>query len=193
MRTKTFTSLFLGWLLISLFSCKEVSTPKPRGYFRIDYPEKEYVLFDSIGYPYRFYYPTYGKVIEDDSRIKEKYWTNVDFPRYKARIHISYKDARGRLDSLLEDSRTLVYKHVVKAEAISETLFSNPETKVYGILYEIKGNTACSWQFYVTDSTRHFLRGALYFYVQPNKDSLASSIDFFGKDLIMLMKTVEWK
>ncbi len=173
-------------------SCNSASTPKPRGYFRIDFPEKSYQLLDSAHYPYSFEYPTYGKLIKDNSSIAESYWVNIDFPEYKARIHISYKNAQNRLDSLTEDSRTLAYKHTLKAEAISEKFYSNPSKKVYGILYYMKGNTASSWQFYATDSAKHFLRGALYFSVNPNKDSLAPAIDFFGEDLIRVMESLEW-
>ncbi len=101
-------------------------------------------------------------------------------------------DATGRLDSLIEDSRTLTFKHVVKAEAISEQFFTNPETNVHGLLYKLKGNTASSIQFFVTDSVRHFLRAALYFSVRPNKDSLAPAIDFIGEDVERMMRSVEW-
>ncbi len=177
---------------IVILGCRDGYTPRPRGYFRIDFPEKEYRYLDSVHYPYNFMYPTYGVVVEDDSRIAEKYWVNVDFPSYKARIHVSYKDARGRVDSLMEDSRALAFKHVSKAEAISERFYSNPEARVYGLLYNLRGNTASSWQFYVTDSVKHFLRGALYFKVSPNKDSLAPAIDFFGKDVVKMMETIEW-
>ncbi|HNS30946.1 MAG TPA: gliding motility lipoprotein GldD [Tenuifilaceae bacterium] len=182
----TLTTLWFG-------ACRNSSTPKPRGYFRIDFPAKEYAIFDSLPFPYTFQFPVYGKVVKDNSAITEPFWVNVDFPDYKARIHISYKNARGRLDSLSEDSRTLAYKHAVKADAINEKFYSNPEAKVYGILYQIKGNAANSWQFYVTDSVEHYLRGALYFSVKTNKDSLAPAINFFGDDLIHLMETVKWK
>ena len=175
-----------------LLGCGGNSTPKPRGYFRIDFPTKEYQRLDSAHFPYHFYYPTYGKLVNDNSRIAEKYWVNLDFPSYKARIHISYKEAANRLDSLTEDSRTLAYKHALKAEAISERFYSNPEKRVYGMLYNMKGNTASSWQFYATDSVKHFLRGALYFAVSPNKDSLAPAIDFFGQDLIKMLETLDW-
>ena len=185
-------SIVLGFV-IAFLGCSDGYTPRPRGYFRIDFPEKEYKYLDSAHYPYNFMYPTYGLVIEDDSRIAEKYWVNIDFPGYKARIHISYKDAQGRLDSLMEDSRALAFKHVSKAEAITERFYSNPDTRIYGLLYNLRGNTASSWQFYVTDSVKHFLRGALYFKVSPNKDSLAPAIDFFGQDLVKMMETIEWK
>ncbi|NHB69486.1 gliding motility lipoprotein GldD [Perlabentimonas gracilis] len=182
--------VILGVILLQ--ACGGGSTPKPRGYFRIDFPEKEYQLLDSAHYPYRFSYPTYGTLVNDDSKIAEDYWVNIDFPQYKARIHISYKEAQNRLDSLTEDSRTLAYKHALKAEAISEKFFEDPEKKVYGMLYNLKGNTASSWQFYVTDSVKHFVRGALYFSVNPNKDSLSPAIDFFGKDVVHIMETIEW-
>lgn len=191
--SKRFIVIWMCFTLLSLLGCGGGSTPKPRGYFRIDLPEKEYQKLDSANYPYHFYYPVYGKLVQDNSRIAEKYWVNVDFPNYKARIHISYKEVATRLDSLMEDSRALAYKHALKAEAITERFYSNPEKHVYGILYNMKGNTASSWQFYATDSVTHFLRGALYFSVNPNKDSLSPVIAFFGEDMVKVLETLEWK
>ncbi len=184
--------LFLGFAFVWFAGCSDTSVPKPRGYFRVDFPERTFVKFDSIGFPYTFSHPAYGMVRMDDAANAEPYWVNVDFDDYKARIHISYKDATEMFDVLVEDTRKLVYKHTYSAEAISEKFFENPEKRVYGILYNMKGNTASSWQFFVTDSVKHFLRGALYFSVSPNKDSLAPSVAFFGEDLKMLMESVEW-
>lgn len=191
-----FSVMLKGLLTLAViafvWSCSSDSLPKPRGYFRIQFPEKDYRAFDSA-FPYSFQYPTYGVIEPDRSRIAEKYWINIHFPAFKARIHLSYKNASGRLDSLIEDSRRLTYKHAAKADAISERYFVNDSSRVYGILYEVKGDVASSWQFFVTDSTTHFLRGALYFSVTPNKDSLAPAIDYFGQDLMKLMETVRWK
>lgn len=187
------TLVFLGILALSFFSsCRDRFNPKPRGYFRIHFPKKEYQPFDTT-FPYTFMYPVYARIVEDNSKGAEKYWSNIDFPGYKARIHLSYKYIEGCLDSVIEDSRKLTYKHVLKADAINERIYSNPEARVYGILYNIKGNAASSWQFYATDSSKHFLRGALYFSVTPNKDSLSPAIDFFGQDLIQLIETLRWK
>ena len=138
-------------------------------------------------------YPVYGRVIPDTHRDAHKYWTNVDFPQFKARIHLSYYNSPHLLDSLMEDSRTLAYKHTVRADAIAERFYSNTQNRVYGILYQIKGNAASSWQFFVTDSVRHFLRGALYFSVTPNKDSLQPVSQFFQEDMVKLIETLEWK
>ena len=185
--------LFILLVVLDILSgCQSAPIPKPRGYFRIEFPEKQYRAFDST-FPYRFNYPVYGKIVIDNQTGAEKYWINIEFPKYKAKIHISYKSVNGNINNLIEDVRTLAYKHTIKADAINEKLFINPEKKVYGTLYDIKGNAASSYQFFVTDSVKHFLRGALYFSAHPNKDSLAPAIDFFGKDMTYLIESLEWK
>jgi gliding motility-associated lipoprotein GldD len=184
--------LICAILLLSLLCCKRPYSPKPAGYLRIDFPEKEYQIYNS-SCPYTFEYPLYGKIVADTSRFAEPCWINIEFPRFGGKIHISYKPVRNNINVYIEDSRTLAYKHTVKADAINETLFTSDEKKVYGLLYQIKGDAASSVQFYLTDSTRHFLRGSLYFNVQPNADSLAPVIDFFMEDIKHLVETLEWK
>ena len=172
--------------------CKRNYTPKPRGYLRVEFPEKQYVLFDSTC-PFRFAYPVYSRVVPDTDYNTEPCWVNIDFPAFDGIIHISYKEIRGNLYEYIEDSRSLVYKHTIKADAIKETVYSNERADVYGILYDIKGNAASSLQFYLTDSNRHFLRGSLYFNVQPDKDSLAPVIAYFKEDIVHLIESFEWK
>ncbi|HNV51737.1 MAG TPA: gliding motility lipoprotein GldD [Tenuifilaceae bacterium] len=185
-----FSAIFF---VVLIWSCDSASVPKPRGYFRIDFPEKEYRVFDSI-YPFTFRYPVYGKVNPESNRGQDGgQWLNVDFPQYKARIHLSYKDVSGNLNAMMEDARSLAYKHTVKADAIDERIFSNSEKKVYGVLYDIRGNSASSIQFFLTDSSKHYIRGALYFRVEPNKDSLAPAVDFFTKDVVAFIESFEWK
>ena len=179
-------------LILILISCSESYTPKPRGYFRITLPEKNYIKFENKG-PYSFEIPEYSFVQIDSSKFTEKWWLNIVLPSMKGKIHISYKKVNNNLNKYIEDARSLAYKHTVKAEAINEDFFVNKDEKAYGVLYEIKGNVASSYQFFVTDSTNHFLRGALYFNVYPNKDSLAPVLKFVKKDIIRLMETVKWK
>ena len=159
---------------------------------RIDFPDKEYQVY-SEECPYQFQYPVYGVIEKDNSRLSEDCWINIVFAEYNGKIHITYKPVNDNLATYLEDSRTFVYKHTIKAEAIDEHLYVFTDKKVYGILYDIKGNTASSVQFFLTDSTKHFLRGSLYFNVEPNKDSLAPVINFFREDIIHLIETFEWK
>lgn len=192
-----FPSIYLLIIVsvVSIFAfcnCKKNYTPKPRAYFRIDLPEKQYQKYES-DCPYTFQYPVYATINSDKSNPAEKCWANIDFKNIGGRIHISYKDVNNNIAQILEDSRKLAYKHSIKADAIQEQVFIKPEKKVYGILYEIEGNAASSVQFFLTDSTHHYLRGALYFNVEPNKDSLSPVIQFIKDDIIVLIESFEWR
>lgn len=192
-RTKHIKLIGLMTLAIILsFACKRHHSPKPKGYFRIDFPERAYQPFDST-FPYKFDYPKYAVVNIDSSSNSEDYWCNVHFPEFNAQVHMSYKTINNNFYELLEDSRKLAYKHSIKADAINELLFEDGEKQVLGILYDIKGDAASPIQFFATDSIKHFLRGSLYFNTIPNKDSLAPVIDFVKEDIIHLIETTEWK
>ncbi len=187
---------FWGLFLCSMacVSCKQAITPKPHGYIRIDMPEKNFQKFDAPDYPYTFEYPAFGQIVPDTaSRGWEPYWINIQFPEYKATLHISYKKVNKNLAEILDDTYSFVYRHVIKADAIIENPFVNRENKTYGMLYEIGGPAASTVQFYLTDSTANFLRGALYFNVTPNRDSLNPYIDYFTEDIQYLMQTLTWK
>jgi gliding motility-associated lipoprotein GldD len=185
--------IIIGTLLLSMYivSCKDNYTPKPRSYFRIDFPEKKYVPYHQKGCNYSFEVPVYARVVPFVGSA-EPCWINIEFPGYKGILHITYKPIKDNLGTYLEDIRTLAYKHSIKADDIIERPFSFPERNVNGILYDIKGNTASSLSFFVTDSTKNFLSGALYFNVIPNKDSLAPVIQFFSADIEHLIETLYW-
>lgn len=188
-----YLAAIFSFILLLAISCKEDYTPKPRGYFRISFQDKSYHQLDSAALPYRFDIPDYSKVVPDIDRLSEPFWINLKIPAHKAEVNISYKKVDNNLAKLTEDSRTLAYKHSIKADAINERIFINPEKKVYGTIYQIEGNAASPLQFYLTDSTRNFLRGALYIREVPNIDSLRPVIDYLTPDLIRLIETTEWK
>ncbi len=173
-------------------SCKENYTPKPHGWLRTDFPQKKYRLFDSV-FPYSFEIPVYSEVVKDSSKNAEKYWSDWKFPKFNATVFLSYKNIRNNLDSYEEDTRELAYKHSVKADAIETKVWENKDADVYGILYDIKGDVASQIQFYLTDSTQHFIRGAFYFNEVPNKDSLAPALKFLRKDIDRMIQTFKWK
>jgi gliding motility-associated lipoprotein GldD len=179
-----FVSLFCG-------ACKDNVTPKPRGYFRIDLPEKNYTQLKG-NYPYSFKYATCAKIALSNSKNSNKFWINIEYPQIKGKIHLSYLPIENNFDLIVEDTRKLAYKHSIKADAINERLYENSEKHVYGILYEIEGNAASSVQFFLTDSTKNYLRGALYFNAEPNKDSLAPVINFVKEDIRILIESFEW-
>ena len=181
--------------IISVSSCNNEYTPKPRGYFRIALPEKKYILLDSI-YPYAFEYPAYARITNDPLSPQEQNWINIEMPVFHGRIHISYKPLtdKNSLVTFTEDTRTLAMKHMAKASGIRQIAISDPNRKMYGLVYEINGMGAASpYQFYLTDSTTHWLRGSLYFDAIPNNDSLAPVIDFVKTDIQHLFETIRWK
>jgi len=176
-------------------SCSNDFTPKPRGYFRIALPEKKYILLDSV-YPYKFEYPAYARITNDPLSPLEKNWINIEMPVFHGRIHISYKPLteNNLLVKYTEDTRTLALKHMAKASGIRNIAINDPGRKMYGLVYEINGMGAASpYQFYLTDSSRHFLRGSLYFDAIPNNDSLAPVIDYVKSDIQHLFETINWK
>lgn len=179
--------------LLIVVACERSFTPKPRGYFRIDLPEKEYKVYES-DCPYSFEYPDYAVVLNDTNANSEPCWINIFYPRFNAEINITYKEVNDtNLQTLIEDSWTLLQKHNIKAEAIKNHFYTYPDKNIFGVLYEIKGNAASSFQFVLTDSTNHYLRGALYFFEVPNKDSIGPVAHFIHQDVIHMMESFEWK
>lgn len=188
---------FLIFFSVFLFSACGISpdySPKPRGYFRIDFPKKTYQTFKDNPY-YSFDFPTYAYMYLDSADGYRPNWYNLTFPRFNARLHISYYNINSKeeFNKLVEDSRKLAFKHTVKATGIDEGQIAEPDKNLYGIFYTIDGNTASSTQFYLTDSTKHFLRAALYFNEKPRPDSIQPVLDFIKTDIDKMIKTFKWK
>ena len=190
--------IFLISIILS-GGCNEKYTPKPRGFFRIGFPEKVYDPIDEE-FPYRFEVPEYARIIPDHRNPDHPWWINVEIPENKAEVHISYfqiigndNKQRHHLALLMEETRELAYKHSIKANAIQEQIYENPENDVYGVLYRIEGNAASPMQFFLTDSANHFLRGALYIRATPDIDSLKPVVEFLGNDVVHLIETTKWE
>lgn len=188
-------SFFFIVTIITFFSAcseQEITMPRPRGYYRIDLPEKSFQKFENTC-PYSFEYPIYATMQVDSNRKMERCWSNLTFPNQHATVYLSYKDIKDNLNQMFEDSRNLAYKHAAKASQIEEYTINIPEKKVFGIIYEIAGNAASSIQFHVSDSSSHFLRGSLYFYATPNADSLDPVVTFIRADIEHLIQSFNWK
>jgi gliding motility-associated lipoprotein GldD len=180
--------------LIATFGCEEddeVPVPKPRGYYIINFPEKKYRHWDTFICPYSFDIPYYAYIQKKDTALC---WWNIIFPKNKCTIHLSYKELKkNKIHDLIEDCRTLAIKHQIKAMGLEEIPIILDSNRVYGLIYNILGNTASNLQFYITDSVNHFIRGSLYFNAYPNYDSLMPVIDFVKEDVIQLIRTTRWK
>ncbi len=190
--------LIFSALLIIISGCREVDIPKPRGYFRIALPERKYIPFNEKiakknGLPFSFEYPAYGHLTFQQERGNQPGWFNIEFPKYRAKIYLTYKNVKNNFAGLMEQTYKMnVKNHIEKADAINEKEFNNSKERVFGVLYDLKGNTATAVQFYATDSIKHYLRGSLYFSVEPDADSLAPVINFFREDIIHIIETLKW-
>ena len=186
--------LFTLLITLSLASCMDNDNyvPKRKGYFRIALPEKQYVTYRA-GCPFTFEYPTYAQVLKDTDPSAEPCWLNVYFPGFKGTINLTYKVVDNDLSQLIAQSQKFVANHEVKASAINEKDISNPKEQIYGTVYEIEGNAASNVQFYITDSSKNFIRGALYFYSVPNKDSIEPVLKFVKEDVYHMVESFRWK
>ncbi len=169
-------------------------SPKPKAYFRIKYPKKEYRQFIS-GASFTFKYPVYAKMELDKTSGDNKDWYNLHFARFNGFLHLTYYDVFGskEYNEMVEDARKLAFKHTIKATAIDQKTINYPDRKVYGVYYAIDGNTASSVQFFLTDSAKHYFRGALYFNERPQYDSIAPVIKFIKTDIDTLISSFRWK
>jgi gliding motility-associated lipoprotein GldD len=198
------------------FSCNSTYTSKRKGYYHIELPKHSYQKFDRPDYPYAFEYPVYGNIIQDSTYFDEtpenNYWINVDFPQYQARLFLSYKIIGGKamykikqpngtytdsagtniFDFLVNDAFNLTNKNNVVASSIKDSLISTSKG-VSGMMFSVGGNAATAMQFFLSDTSRHFIRGALYFDATPNADSVKPVQDFLKKDLEHMINSFEWR
>ena len=207
--------LVLGMICVSFVACNSTYTSKKRGYYKIDFPERQYLSFQQEGYPYSFEYPAYAKVVKDstyfDSNPENPYWINIDFPQFGGRIFLSYKIIGGRVvykikqqngtykdsigtnifDRLVNDAFLLTNKNESIATSIKDSLL-HTSNGVTGVYFRVGGNAATARQFFLSDTVRHFFRGSLYFDVTPNSDSLKPVLDFLQADIDHLINTFKW-
>jgi gliding motility-associated lipoprotein GldD len=174
-----------------LISCNQrIDSPKPIGNIRLSFPENKYKLFVDSDFPYSF-----ENSIHSTTELREeKGWVNLNYPKMKATIYLTYYSVKNNLFQLIKDTEKLTFdSHAIKANEIKGQPYENTQNKVYGTLFRLSGNTATNLQFYLTDSTKHFVSGSVYFRVRPNYDSILPAIDYLEKDVKKLMETVQWK
>ena len=190
-RILNFKFLILNLLLFACASCSNNYTPRPYGYYRITTPDTAYVDFNS-SFPYTFALSR-NAVVQPRTDVSEPYSINIYYPALDATIYCSYKPVQNNLRELTNDALEFVYRNASFATAIPEQEYAHPEASVYGVLFDLEGNTASSCQFFVTDSTRHFFRASVYCNCPPNADSLAPVYNYLRADIIKMVETFEWK
>lgn len=188
-------------IIFCLSACKDTSIPlpKPRIYPKVEYPVKEYQNFINNSCPFSMTIPTYFKFKQDNNKIKseEEYncWFDLICNELNTNIHMSYVplNTRADLDEMIQDAFEMVDKHNVKASYRDEVAINNPQKNMYGLVFNIDGPVASPTQFFLTDSTSHFLRGSLYFNDVVNRDSIAPIYNFLEVDVSKMIETLEWK
>ena len=172
---------------VLMVACESVQQPKPRAQLRLQYPQPEYKQLPDT-YPFNFEFNNLVRLKRIAKTAPDLY-----YPKMKATLYLSYKGVENNIDSLLNDAYQLPLKHMIKADEIPERVFMAPEKSVYGTLFTVVGNAASQLQFFLTDSTDHFLVGSLYFYSRPNYDSIMPAAKYVERDVMHLMETLRWR
>jgi gliding motility-associated lipoprotein GldD len=216
----TARQFYYGFIIICtcvfFIACNSPYVSKKRGYYTIDLPRRQYQQFNQPGIPYSFEYPVYATVMQDttyfDNNPENSYWRNIDFPQFHARIFLSYKEIGGKamykikqpdgqykdsfavnvFDKMVADAFTLTNKNNVVSNSINDSLIHTPNG-LSGVFFKVGGNAATAKQFFLSDTTKNFIRGALYFDVTPNADSLKPVQDFLQVDMEHMINTFKWK
>jgi gliding motility-associated lipoprotein GldD len=181
-------------LVLGTAACQSNFMPKPKGFNRIDLPDPAFSVLEGT-FPYSFEHSKYARVEPDTFNPNEKTWINLHYPEWEARVHLTYKPVDGQRSTLkayLDDALSLTSKHQIKAYGIDEMVVRNT-AGLTGLVAELSGEVPTQFQFFVTDSTSHFLRGALYFNTAVRNDSLAPIIEFIKADVMHLINTLEFE
>jgi len=185
---KMFKNALFIFAALLMVSCGKDPVPKPYGELRLEYPAPRYQKFQN-NCAYTFEYSDFAKITD----AKRPCWYYLNYPKMKAKVFVTYYPIQNDFSDHIKEAEKMVYEHTIKASAIDTKSFEYPEKKVYGNFYELKGQSASNLQFYITDSTRHFVTAYLYFNTRPKPDSLAPAVDYIKKDMKHLLDTLEWK
>ena len=180
-------------LASGLGACDPIWLPKPPGYNRIDLPRHDYLSLGE-GYPYSLDYSAYSNVEADSFNLNETAWINLNYSDFGAKVHLTYKkiDKDTDFKLLASDAFKLTAKHQIKAYGIEEIILGTPNG-YSAVVAELSGEVPTQFQFFVTDSTTHFLRGAVYFNTALKNDSLAPVIEYIKIDMAHLINSVQFK
>lgn len=194
---KHLSKIIIIVITFGMMACGAPTAPRPYGYYRITTPDPVYQPFhmysaDTEDFPYDFDLSENAEVLLRQKE-GENYWINIYYPTIDATIHCSYKPMNDDLRELTEDALEFVYKNATHASSIPERDYAHPEEKVYGVLFDLEGNTASTCQFFLTDSTNHFFRASVYCNCPPNADSLAPVSQYLRADVIRLIESFRWR
>lgn len=176
---------------LGLNACdKKGPAPKPRAYPRIEYPAKEYKEFNIEQCPFTFQLPTYAEVRERE----EPCWFDLYMPTFQARLHCSYipVNSTTEFEDLVLDAFTIASKINERANYMKESRIKNAQG-VEGLAMTWTGPAASPVHFFLSDTSKHFFKAALYFDSKVQVDSLAPIVSFLQEDIDHMIRTFSFK
>lgn len=180
-------------LVIGVLSAcnQEAPTPKPRAYPRVEFPERKYMSFSDPACPFQFEFPAYAEV---EMKKDHPCWFNLFMPVFKARIHCSYVPVgdRAAFDELVKDAYVIATKINARANYMEEQVIRNRQD-IGGLMLRWTGPAASPMHFFLTDTTQHFFKAALYFDAEVKPDSLAPIVSFLEEDINRMIQSFDWK
>ncbi|MBR6160746.1 MAG: hypothetical protein IKQ75_02645 [Bacteroidales bacterium] len=187
---------FLMGLCVTVAACRhrDVPTPKPVGYFRIDLPERQYQHTDTT-LPFTFDQSDQS-VLSIRNQKDGSCWIDVSYPALNAAFKLTCIPVpkADSLRNLMIREEKMVKFHYQKADDVEFSVIQDPEARLWGRFYDIEGKeVATPLIFWMTDSAHYFLRGTLYFNFTPNNDSLQPVIDYLREDFMQFTNTFKWK
>lgn len=194
---KILFGLILAMGLCDLFSAckpKPLPEPKPMGYFRIDLPCHEYRPMDTT-LPFRYEQSVFAQTAIEKQK-DNTLWMTLSYPDQHASLRFTCFRVNNAdsLRKLMISEDKMVKFHYQKADDVQYSIIQDPEAHIWGQTYEIYGKeVATPFQFWLTDSTHHFVRATLYFDSAPNNDSLQPVIQYLKEDAMHLINTFAWK
>ena len=196
MKEKVFKWLICLLGAVVMAACADSGeTPKPQAYLRIDLPTHAYAVCDTSALPFTFEQSSLSE-IEWKKVLPGETWFTIAYPKYKGYVFMTYKKIRGEKDmrTQIDNSYKFVEDHYAFTSGIDENRFEDRAHKLAGTTYHLKGqNVASTYQFWVTDSVSHFLRGAMYIDCTPNNDSLSPVLTYIREDIDHMIETIRWR
>ncbi len=184
------------FLLFLMTHCQQKKTyiPKPTAYPKINLPKATYSTIKEK-HPFVFEMSEQAVMVPDTFATAEPHWVILKYPKLNAIIQLTYKPVNKdmkRLQGIINDAYKLTSKHQIKAFAIEEQIYTAP-SGTRATMLNIKGEVPSQFQFFTTDTTNNYLRGAIYFRTALKNDSLAPVIDYLKADCVHIINTLKWR
>lgn len=197
---KVLLPLLLFSLLFTACGDDVLPIPKPRSFPKVDYPERAYERATTEYCDFSFDKPVSASLVREelffDKAPPDSCWFDLRFAEsLNGSVHFSYYPIEDykHFEALRDEAFQLVGVHNERASDIREIVLHRDAAGVHGVAFDIAGPAASPFQFFLTDSTDNFLRGALYFDAEVRPDSLRPIIEYAKEDIFRMMESFEWQ